>query len=105
MEFDDILKELYKKEKKVSFEETTSENIDLKRKLQLLKEASLKVLEDFEKLQTQYRDLKKEKEDLNNTRKELYKEVTSLRKKETAYTKAIGAIYGALEVLKKEIDA
>ena len=105
MEFDDILKELYKKEKKVSLEETTSENIDLKEKLQLLKKSSLKVLEDYEKLQTQHRDLKKEKEEVDNARKDLYKEVSSLRKKEIAYTKAIGAIYGALEVLKKEIDA
>lgn len=43
-------------------------------------------------------------EELDKKRKELYNEVTSLKKKETAYSKSIGKIFGALEELRNEID-
>ena len=40
---------------------------------------------------------------IDEYRKKYYNEATTLRKKEAAYSKALGAIHGALEALASEL--
>ena len=78
-----------------------------------LRELAQKVIDGFDKVNTQLRDVIKERDELKNKvgsvkvidddRKKYYNEATTLRKKEAAYAKALGAIHGALEVLASEL--
>ena len=127
MEFEDILKNYYSKPKSdYNFDNQDMEKVVVER--DKIKELAIKLLSDFDKVNTKLRDviaerdkLKEENHNLrqecihmNNEvqnakkndaqRKDLYNETTSLRRERTAYAKAIGAIYGALEELTKTLN-
>lgn len=124
MEIEDILKEIGEtftnclNEKN---EASTSEVYKLRKEVEELKkenkqlrELSQKVLDSVDVTNTKLREVAEERDKLEKKadavkmideyRKKYYNEATSLRKKEAAYAKALGAIYGALEALKSELE-
>jgi len=123
MEMEDILKgmsdtfaRMYsetKKNKPQPSEDSSNELEELKLENKQLRELAQKVIDGFDKVNTQLRDVTKERDELKNKvgsvkvidddRKKYYNEATSLRKKEAAYAKALGAIHGALEALASEL--
>ena len=101
------------KKKPQPSEDSSSELEELKLENKQLRELAQKVIDGFDKVNTQLRDVIKERDELKNKvgsvkvidddRKKYYNEATTLRKKEAAYAKALGAIHGALEVLASEL--
>ena len=127
MEFEDIMKGLqeafekaYEAKKEVSKPAEVEKDWaaayqHVKLENDKIKEAAKKLLEDFDRVNTSLRDALKENQELktkissmsvlDDDRKKYYNEATSLRKERTSYAKAVGAIYGALETLNKELNA
>ena len=123
MEIEDILKEIGETFTRFSGEknEVPASEVDklrkeveeLKKENKQLRELSQKVLDSVDVTNTKMRELAEERDKLEKKadavkmideyRKKYYNEATSLRKKEAAYAKALGAIYGALEALKSEL--
>lgn len=123
MEIEDILKEIGETFTRFSGEknEVTTSEVDklrkeveeLKKENKQLRELSQKVLDSVDVTNTKLREVAEERDKLEKKadavkmideyRKKYYNEATSLRKKEAAYAKALGAIYGALEALKSEL--
>ena len=88
------------------YENLVEVNKQLEEENNKLRKAAQKLLEDFDKVNTMLRDEKAKNanaEELDKQRKTLYNEATTLRKKEAAYAKALGAIHGALEALASEL--
>lgn len=121
MEFDAIIDDLYKEFRLDKTNNSNNELVNLKEENKKIKELAVKVLNDFDKVNTKLRDTIAERDKLkeenhllrqeciqskkNETqRKDLYNEATTLRKERTAYAKAIGIIYGALEELTKSLN-
>ena len=124
MEIEDILKEIgetftgFSNEKnEVSASEVDKlrkEIEELKKENKQLRELSQKVLDSVDVTNTKLREIAEERDKLEKKadavkmideyRKKYYNEATTLRKKEAAYAKALGAIYGALEALKSELE-
>ena len=123
MEIEDILKEIGETFTRFSGEknEVPTSEVDklrkeveeLKKENKQLRELSQKVLDSVDVTNTKLREVAEERDKLEKKadavkmideyRKKYYNEATSLRKKEVAYAKALGAIYGALEALKSEL--
>lgn len=123
MEIEDILKEIGETFTRFSGEknEVPTSEVDklrkeveeLKKENKQLRELSQKVLDSVDVTNTKLREVAEERDKLEKKadavkmideyRKKYYNEATSLRKKEAAYAKALGAIYGALEALKSEL--
>ena len=123
MEIEDILKEIGETFTRFSGEknEVPTSEVDklrkeveeLKKENKQLRELSQKVLDSVDVTNTKLREVAEERDKLEKKadavkmideyRKEYYNEATSLRKKEAAYAKALGAIYGALEALTSEL--
>lgn len=127
MEIDEILKEIGETYSKISAEKNKasaksddSEVLKLRKDVEeltkenkQLRELSQKVLEVVDATNTKLREAVKERDELKNKvgsvkvidedRKKYYNEATTLRKKEAAYAKALGAIHGALETLASEL--
>lgn len=124
MEIEDILKEIGETFTKCLNEknEASTSEVDklrkeveeLKKENKQLRELSQKVLDSVDVTNTKLREVAEERDKLEKKadavkmideyRKKYYNEATSLRKKEAAYAKALGAIYGALEALKSELE-
>ena len=124
MEIEDILKEIGETFTRFSGEknEVPTSEVDklrkeveeLKKENKQLRELSQKVLDSVDVTNTKLREVAEERDKLEKKadavkmideyRKKYYNEATSLRKKEAAYAKALGAIYGALEALKSELN-
>lgn len=124
MEIEDILKEIGETFTKCLNEknEVSTNEVDklrkeveeLKKENKQLRELSQKVLDSVDVTNTKLREVAEERDKLEKKadavkmideyRKKYYNEATSLRKKEAAYAKALGAIYGALEALKSELE-
>lgn len=88
------------------YEDLAEVNKQLKEENDKLRNAAQKLLEDFDKVNTMLREEKAKNanvEELDKQRKALYNEATTLRKKEAAYAKTMGAIHGALETLASEL--
>lgn len=123
MEIEDILKEIgetFNKCLNEKSEASTSEVDKLRKEVEELKkenkqlrELSQKVLDSVDATNTKLREVVKERDELKNKvgsvnvidedRKKYYNEATTLRKREAAYTKTLGAIHGALESLASEL--
>ena len=124
MEIEDILKEIGETFTRFSNEknEVSASEVDklrkeieeLKKENKQLRELSQKVLDSVDVTNTKLREVAEERDKLEKKadavkmideyRKKYYNEATTLRKKEAAYAKALGAIYGALEALKSELE-
>ena len=126
MEIEDILKEVGEtftkclNEKNEKNETSTSEIDKLRKEVEELKkenkqlrELSQKVLDSVDATNTKLREVAEERDNaekraetvkmIDEYRKKYYNEATTLRKKEAAYSKALGAIHGALEALASEL--
>lgn len=91
-----------------SSENIVKENEALKEENQKVRQLAQKVIEHFDEMNNTLAASKKEDwkskfEECDVKRKELYVENTTLVKQRDAYSKALGAIYGALETLSKEL--
>ena len=89
-------------------EQLEKENAALKEENQRVRQLAQKVIEHFDEMNNTLAASKKEDwkskfEECDVKRKELYVENTTLVKQRDAYSKALGAIYGALETLSKEL--
>lgn len=124
MEIEDILNEIGETFTRFSNEknEVSASEVDklrkeieeLKKENKQLRELSQKVLDSVDVTNTKLREVAEERDKLEKKadavkmideyRKKYYNEATTLRKKEAAYAKALGAIYGALEALKSELE-
>ena len=123
MEIEDILKEIgetFTKCLNEKNEASTSEVDKLRKEVQELKkenkqlrELAQKVLDSVDATNTKLREVAEERDNaekraemvkmIDEYRKKYYNEATTLRKKEAAYSKALGAIHGALEALASEL--
>ena len=123
MEIEDILKEIgetftrFSNEKNEvptsEVEKLRKEVEELKKENKQLRELSQKVLDSVDVTNTKLREVAEERDNaekraeavkmIDEHRKKYYNEATTLRKKEAAYAKALGVIYGALEALKSEL--
>lgn len=123
MEIEDILKEIGETFTKCLNEknETSTSEVDklrkeveeLKKENKQLRELAQKVLDSVDATNTKLREVAEERDNaekraetvkmIDEYRKKYYNEATTLRKKEAAYSKALGAIHGALEVLASEL--
>mgnify|MGYP003463929537 FL=1 len=124
MEIEDILKEIGETFTKCLNEksEVPASEVDklrkeieeLKKENKQLRELAQKVLDSVDATNTKLREVAEERDNaekraetvkmIDEYRKKYYNEATTLRKKEAAYSKALGAIYGALEALKSELE-
>lgn len=123
MEIEDILKEIGETFTKCLNEknEASTSEVDklrkeveeLKKENKQLRELAQKVLDSVDATNTKLREVAEERDNaekraetvkmIDEYRKKYYNEATTLRKKEAAYTKALGAIHGALEALTSEL--
>lgn len=123
MEIEDILKEIGETFTKCLNEknEASTSEVDklrkeveeLKKENKQLRELAQKVLDSVDATNTKLREVAEERDNaekraeavkmIDEDRKKFYNEATTLRKKEAAYTKALGAIHGALEALASEL--
>lgn len=123
MEIEDILKEIGETFTKCLNEknEASTSEVDklrkeveeLKKENKQLRELAQKVLDSVDATNTKLREVAEERDNaekraetvkmIDEYRKKYYNEATTLRKKEAAYTKALGAIHGALEALASEL--
>ena len=123
MEIEDILKEIgetFTKCLNEKNEASTSEVDKLRKEVEELKEENKqlrelaqKVLDSVDATNTKLREVAEERDNaekraetvkmIDEYRKKYYNEATTLRKKEAAYSKALGAIHGALEALASEL--
>ena len=123
MEIEDILKEIgetFTKCLNEKNEASTSEVDKLRKEIEELKkenkqlrELAQKVLDSVDATNTKLREVAEERDNaekraetvkmIDEYRKKYYNEATTLRKKEAAYSKALGAIHGALEALASEL--
>lgn len=123
MEIEDILKEIgetftkcLNEKNKVSTSEVDKlrkEVEELKKENKQLRELAQKVLDSVDATNTKLREVAEERDNaekraetvkmIDEYRKKYYNEATTLRKKEAAYSKALGAIHGALEALASEL--
>ena len=123
MEIEDILKEIGETFTKCLNEknEASTSEVDklrkeveeLKKENKQLRELAQKVLDSVDATNTKLREVAEERENaekraetvkmIDEYRKKYYNEATTLRKKEAAYSKALGAIHGALEALASEL--
>lgn len=123
MEIEDILKEIGETFTKCLNEknEVSTSEVDklrkeveeLKKENKQLRELAQKVLDSVDATNTKLREVAEERDNaekraeavkmIDEYRKKYYNEATTLRKKEAAYTKALGAIHGALEALASEL--
>ena len=123
MEIEDILKEIGETFNKCLNEknEVPASEVDklrkeveeLKKENKQLRELAQKVLDSVDATNTKLREVAEERDNANKRaeavnlideyRKKYYNEATTLRKKEAAYSKALGAIHGALEALASEL--
>ena len=86
---------------------------ELKKENKQLRELAQKVLDSVDATNTKLREVAEERDNaekraetvkmIDEYRKKYYNEATTLRKKEAAYSKALGAIHGALEALASEL--
>ena len=124
MEIEDILKEIGETFNKCLNEknEVPASEVDklrkeveeLKKENKQLRELAQKVLDSVDATNTKLREVAEERDNANKRaeavnlideyRKKYYNEATTLRKKEAAYSRALGAIHGALEALKSELE-
>lgn len=123
MEIEDILKEIGETFTKCLNEknEASTSEVDklrkeveeLKKENKQLRELAQKVLDSVDATNTKLKEVAEERDNaekraeavkmIDEYRKKYYNEATTLRKKEAAYTKALGAIHGALEALTSEL--
>ena len=123
MEIEDILKEIgetFTKCLNEKNEASTSEVDKLRKEVEefkkenkQLRELAQKVLDSVDATNTKLREVAEERDNagkrgetvkmIDEYRKKYYNEATTLRKKEAAYSKALGAIHGALEALASEL--
>ena len=123
MEIEDVLKEIGETFTKCLNEknEVSTSEVDklrkeveeLKKENKQLRELAQKVLDSVDATNTKLREVAEERDNaekraeavkmIDEYRKKYYNEATTLRKKEAAYTKALGAIHGALEALTSEL--
>ena len=123
MEIEDILKEIGETFNKCLNEknEVPASEVDklrkeveeLKKENKQLRELAQKVLDSVDATNTKLREVAEERDNaekraetvkmIDEYRKKYYNEATTLRKKEAAYSKALGAIHGALEALASEL--
>lgn len=123
MEIEDILKEIGETFTKCLNEknEASTSEVDklrkeveeLKKENKQLRELAQKVLDSVDATNTKLREVAEERDNaekraetvrmIDEYRKKYYNEATTLRKKEAAYSKALGAIHGALEALASEL--
>ena len=123
MEIEDILKEIGETFTKCLNEknEASTREVDklrkeveeLKKENKQLRELAQKVLDSVDATNTKLREVAEERDNaekraetvkmIDEYRKKYYNEATTLRKKEAAYSKALGAIHGALEALTSEL--
>lgn len=123
MEIEDILKEIGETFTKCLNEknEVSTSEVDklrkeveeLKKENKQLRELAQKVLDSVDATNTKLREVAEERDNaekraeavkmIDEYRKKYYNEATTLRKKEAAYSKALGAIHGALEALASEL--
>lgn len=123
MEIEDILKEIGETFTKCLNEknEASTSEVDklrkeveeLKKENKQLRELAQKVLDSVDATNTKLREVAEERDSaekraeavkmIDEYRKKYYNEATTLRKKEAAYSKALGAIHGALEALASEL--
>lgn len=123
MEIEDILKEIGETFTKCLNEknEASTSEVDklrkeveeLKKENKQLRELAQKVLDSVDATNTKLKEVAEERDNaekraeavkmIDEYRKKYYNEATTLRKKEAAYTKALGAIHGALEALASEL--
>ena len=123
MEIEDILKEIgetftkclnEKNEASISeVDKLRKEVEELKKENKQLRELAQKVLDSVDATNTKLREVAEERDNaekraetvkmIDEYRKKYYNEATTLRKKEAAYSKALGAIHGALEALASEL--
>lgn len=123
MEIEDVLKEIGETFTKCLNEknETSTSEVDklrkeveeLKKENKQLRELAQKVLDSVDATNTKLREVAEERDNaekraetvkmIDEYRKKYYNEATTLRKKEAAYSKALGAIHGALEALASEL--
>ena len=123
MEIEDILKEIGETWTKCLNEknEASTSEVDklrkeveeLKKENKQLRELAQKVLDSVDATNTKLREVAEERDNaekraetvkmIDEHRKKYYNEATTLRKKEAAYSKALGAIHGALEALASEL--
>ena len=123
MEIEDILKEIGETFTKCLNEknEASTSEVDklrkeveeLKKENKQLRELAQKVLDSVDATNTKLREVAEERDNaekradtvkmIDEYRKKYYNEATTLRKKEAAYSKALGAIHGALEALTSEL--
>ena len=124
MEIEDILKEIGETFNKCLNEknEVPASEVDklrkeveeLKKENKQLRELAQKVLDSVDATNTKLREVAEERDNANKRaeavnlideyRKKYYNEATTLRKKEAAYSRSLGAIHGALEALKSELE-
>ena len=123
MEIEDILKEIGETFTKCLNEknEASTSEVDklrkeveeLKKENKQLRELAQKVLDSVDATNTKLREVAEERDNaekraetvkmIDEYRKKYYNEATTLRKKEAAYSKALGAIHRALEALASEL--
>ena len=123
MEIEDVLKEIGETFTKCLNEknEVSTSEVDklrkeveeLKKENKQLRELAQKVLDSVDATNTKLKEVAEERDNaekraeavkmIDEYRKKYYNEATTLRKKEAAYTKALGAIHGALEALTSEL--
>ena len=123
MEIEDILKEIGETFTKCLNEknEASTNEVDklrkeveeLKKENKQLRELAQKVLDSVDATNTKLKEVAEERDNaekraeavkmIDEYRKKYYNEATTLRKKEAAYSKALGAIHGALEALASEL--
>ena len=123
MEIEDILKEIGETFTKCLNEknEASTSEVDklrkeveeLKKENKQLRELAQKVLDSVDATNTKLKEVAEERDNaekraeavkmIDEYRKKYYNEATTLRKKEAAYSKALGAIHGALEALASEL--
>ena len=123
MEIEDILKEIGETFTKCLNEknEASTSEVDklrkeveeLKKENKQLRDLAQKVLDSVDATNTKLREVAEERDNaekraemvkmIDEYRKKYYNEATTLRKKEAAYSKALGAIHGALEALASEL--
>lgn len=123
MEIEDILKEIDETFTKCLNEknEASTSEVDklrkeveeLKKENKQLRELAQKVLDSVDATNTKLREVAEERDNaekraetvkmIDEYRKKYYNEATTLRKKEAAYSKALGVIHGALEALASEL--
>ena len=123
MEIEDILKEIGETFTKCLNEknEASTSEVDklrkeveeLKKENKQLRELAQKVLDSVDATNNKLREVAEERDNaekraeavkmIDEYRKKYYNEATTLRKKEAAYSKALGAIHGALEALASEL--